>query len=209
MGIVHAAMNEKTREHLAWRERPKGWPVELETARFRLRSLVRADASEKWAAWVADAEAMAPLHMPARKVSVEELAAHIALFDNDSRLLVGIFARENGAHIGFHMIEVDKAHALAAFHAFVGERAWWGKDVVNETRAALLDHFFGARGIDKAIGQPLERDFGALLNFKKQGWRLEGVHRRQRRSVLTGARVDQYAFAMQRDEWRALRTAPA
>ena len=193
------------RSHLAWKGRQRGWPVDLETERFNLRSLSPPDASPKWVEWVNDAEAMKPLHMPARLVSVEEIAEHIKLFDNDNRLLVGIFARDSGEHIGFYKIEIDKVHGLASFDDFVGDRNWWGNGVVNETREAILDHFFDARGIEKIIGQPLERNFAAVFNYKQQGWRLEGIHKKQRRSVLTGARIDQYTFGLRKEEWHALR----
>jgi RimJ/RimL family protein N-acetyltransferase len=198
-------MNPSARIHAASKGRPTGWPVDLETQRFKLRSLVRSDASSKWVAWIGDAEAMKPLHMPARVATVEEISDHIGQFDNNIRLLIGIFAKESGDHIGFYMIEVDRQHALAAFHVFIGDRNWWGKGVVNETRAVLLDHFFDARGIEKVVGQPLQRNFAAILNYKKQGWQLEGVHRNHRRSVLTGKRIDQYTFGLQKQSWKAAR----
>ncbi len=194
-----------TRPHRASAGRSTGWPIDLKTERFRLRSLAPSDASAKWTTWIGDAEAMQPLHMPARTSSVEEIAEHIRQFDNDIRLLIGIFAGDSDEHIGFYMIEVDRQHALAAFHVFIGDRNWWGKGVVNETRAALLDHFFDARGIEKAIGQPLERNFAAILNYKKQGWHLEGIHQKHRRSVLTQKRIDQYTFGLQKDVWKTLR----
>lgn len=196
---------ESARIHSASRGRSRGWPIDLKTERFRLRSLVPSDASAKWVAWVGDAEAMRPLHMPASVSTVEEIAEHIRQFDNDIRLLIGVFVQGSDDHIGFYMIEVDRQHALAAFHVFIGDRNWWGKGVVNETRAALLDHFFDARGIEKVIGQPLERNFAAILNYKKQGWHFEGIHQKHRRSVLTQKRIDQYTFGLQKDVWKSLR----
>jgi [ribosomal protein S5]-alanine N-acetyltransferase len=203
---VNDAGNPDSRSHAAWAGRPKGWPIELATTRFLLRSIVRADASGKWLGWLADAEVMRPLHMPTRQSSIEEIAVHIEQFDNDVRLLVGIFTQEAREHIGFYMIEVDRVHALASFSVLVGDRSWWGRGVVNETRSALLGHFFDERGIEKAIGQPLARNFGALFNYRAQGWKLEGVWRKHRRSFLTGERIDQYNFALLKEEWHKLRS---
>lgn len=197
--------NPGTRWHAAWSGRPRGWPVDLQTKRFALRSLTPSDASERWLGWLDDADVMQPLHMPARKSTLQEIATHIEQFDNDHRLLVGIFDRQSGDHIGFYMIELDKMHGLASFNVFVGDRSWWGANVVNETRAALLDHFFDERGIEKAVGQPLQRNFGALFNYKAQGWRLEGVMRKQRRSNLNGQRIDQYSFGLLKEDWHAIR----
>lgn len=184
-------------------QRPQGRPVELATARFIVRSLTPADASERWSDWSADPQVMAPLNVPARRMSKEELARYIARFDNDTGFLIGVFAKTMLLHIGFFMVEVNRAHATANFNLVIGDKQYWGKGVVNEVRAALLDEFFDKRGVEKAYGQPLARNFPAIFNYKAQGWRLEGVLKGQCKSLTGGERLDQYQFGMLRDEWRA------
>ncbi len=87
----------------------------------------------------------------------------------------------------------------------IGEKGWWGKGVVNEARAALLDHFFEQRGMAKACGGPLSRNFPAIFNYKAQGWIYEGTLRGQFRSVVDGSRIDQLRFRLFPDEWRTKR----
>jgi RimJ/RimL family protein N-acetyltransferase len=182
---------------------PKGRPVILKTERFALRSLKPSDASERWMNWLKDPEVMSPLNAPIRKWAVKELMAHIGSADNNERYLIGIFDLSSNVQIGFFMVDVDLMHRRANFNIVIGEKSWWGKGVVNETRAALLDEFFNNRSIEKATGMPLARNFPAVFNYKAQGWRHEGTLRGQCLSVEDGSRLDQYQFGLTKDNWSA------
>jgi len=188
---------------------PKGRPVFLETKRFSLRSLKPSDASERWMNWLKDPEVMGPLNAPIRKWTAHELMAHIASADNNERYLVGIFDLTSKIQIGFFMIDVDLFHRRMNFNVVIGEKSWWGKGVVNEVRAALLDEFFEQRGVEKASGMPFARNFPAVFNYKAQGWRHEGTLRSHAVSVANGPRLDQFQFGLTKDEWRSLRPGPA
>jgi len=189
--------------------RPAGQPIDIETARFRLRTLRAADASTRWQGWGKDPEIMGALNAPTQDLDVSYLAKYAASFDCEHRHLVGIFERATVSHIGFFIIEIERMHRCATFNVVIGDRSWWGKGVVNETRAALLDYFFEQRGIDKAIGTPLARNFPALFNYKAQGWRHEATLLGHRVSVIDDSRLDQYQFGLLRDDWRKLRKASA
>lgn len=183
----------------------KGRPVLLKTPRFALRSLKPSDGSERWMNWLKDPEVMGPLNAPVRAWTSQELRGHIAAADNAQRYLIGIFDATNQMQIGFFMVDVDQFQRRATFNVVIGEKSWWGKGVVNETRAALLDEFFRHREIDKAVGLPLARNFPAVFNYKAQGWRHEGTLRGHCVSVLGGGRLDQYQFGLGKDEWAAIR----
>jgi RimJ/RimL family protein N-acetyltransferase len=184
---------------------PRGQPVDLQTDRFHLRTLRPDDASERWSSWAKDPEVMAPLNAPVRNMDQQYLAGYAASFDNTNRFLIGIFDKATETHIGFFIVEVDRTHRCATIHVVIGDKAWWGKGVANECRAALLDHFFDQRGIEKACGVPLSHNVAAVSTFKKQGWRFEGTLRGQRLSFADGSRLDQDQFGLLRDEWKALR----
>jgi [ribosomal protein S5]-alanine N-acetyltransferase len=179
--------------------------IKLRTKRFALRTLRQDDASESWLAWLQDPEVMDPLNLPARKMTLADIRSYIASFNNDSRSLVGIFERAGKTLIGFFMIEVDHIHRLVTFNVLIGDKAWWGKGVVNEARAALLDHVFKEWKMEKACGAPFARNFAAILNYKAQGWRHEGTLRSHRVSLIDGTRTDQFQFGLLRSEWRKVR----
>lgn len=182
-----------------------GRPVIIETERFRLRSLKPVDASERWLGWVKDPEVVHPTNAPARQLSRQQLEAYIAGFDNARNYLIGIFDKTSGIQLGFFHIIVELAHDTATFNVIIGEKAWWGRGVVNEARAALLDHFFDRLGMAKVCGGPLSRNFPAIFNYKAQGWIYEGTLRGQFKSVVDGSRLDQLRFRLLADEWRTIR----
>ncbi len=184
---------------------PAAKPVRLETRRFIVRTLTPLDANPRWIAWAADKEVMDPLNVAVRAWSTPELQRYIAGFDQVAHLLVGVYDKKGGNQIGFYMIDVDPQHRLATFNVVIGDRAFWGEKVVNETRAALLDYVFTRRGVDKAVGHPLARNFPAIFNYRAQGWRLEGILKAHRAAFDGSGRLDQYSFALSKDEWRALR----
>ena len=183
----------------------KNRPVDISSARFRLRSLERTDASARWSAWASDPDVMGPLNLVPTPLSVPGMQQYIAEHDNESAYLVGIFLRSTGAHIGLYNIDCDLMHMVANFSLMFGDKAHWGHGVVNETRAALLDHFFDYRKMEKATGTPNARNFSAILNYKAQGWKLEGILRQQVKSVTGSHRLDQLQFGMLPADWRALK----
>jgi len=177
--------------------------LRLTTPRFLLRNLSPGDASDRYLSWAADSEVMGPLNVSAIRMTPQQLAGYIGNFDGITRFLIGIFLREGERHIGFYMIDTDPVHGLANFNVVIGDKEFWGKKVVLETRPALLDHFFEHWGIEKAVGQPLARNIPAIFNYKAEGWQLEGILKGQRKSISGGGRLDQMQFAILKSEWLA------
>jgi len=182
-----------------------GRPVEIETKRFRLRSLKPTDASERWLSWGRDPEVMHPTNAPVRQLTRQELAKYIAGHDNYRRYLIGVFDKASGIHIGFYYIDVDRTHDTATFNVIIGEKSFWGKGVIDETRAALIDYFFDKLGMAKVCGGPLSRNFPMIFNYKAQGWIYEGTLRGHVKSVIDGSRLDQVRFRFLPHEWHAVR----
>ncbi|MGI9383360.1 MAG: GNAT family N-acetyltransferase [Methyloligellaceae bacterium] len=189
--------------------RPRPKLVKLETERFVLRTLKPSDVSDRYIAWAVDPDIMGPLNAPVRKLTVEGLSQHIRGFDNATRCLIGVFDASNDLHIGFYRLNMSLRHRNVTFTVVIGDKSYWGHKVVLETRAALLDHVFDARGMEKAVGRPFARNFPAVFNYKAQGWRLEGIMKGHARSVSDGSRLDQYQFGLLPDEWRARRNTGA
>lgn len=179
-------------------------PIRLITNRFLLRSLQPGDVTERWLAWLADPQVMTPLGNPVKKARIADVHAFLRRFDNVNSFAVGIFDKSaNNFLIGYFQISVDVAHGLATFNVIIGEKEYWGRGVVNEARAALLDEMFNRHKIEKVIGLPYANNHPAIFNYKAQGWTLEGVFRSHRRQQLDGKRVDQSQFAMLKRDWRS------
>lgn len=180
-------------------------PLELTTGRFVLRSLAGDDIGARWIAWLDDPDILETLNTAPRRHTPASLAEQLRGYDNRNHYQIGIFERRSGTHIGYHELNLNRGHGLIQTNVLIGEKDWWGKGVVLETRAALLDHFFFSDDLQKAIGKPLARNFPMVFNYKVQGWTLEGILRSHLVCRKSGERLDQYEFAMLREEWAKLR----
>ena len=85
----------------------------------------------------------------------------------------------------------------------IGEREQWGKNIVLEGRARLLDFLFDELSMHKVIGRPHGRNIGSIFNYKALGFQCEAVLREQSRAVTDDSRLDQLVFGLLRDEWLA------
>jgi len=179
---------------------PRPTPVSVSTRRCHLRDVTPLDVDDTFLAWNADADICVPLNLEPRQVTREDFLEYLRGFDNANRFLIGIFDSATDAAIGYYMILVDRAHRNATFHVAIGNKEYWGKGIVGETRAALLDFFF-ERGIEKAVGMPLTGNAAAIRAYEKQGWVQEGLLRGNCLSVVDGSRLDQYTYGLLKSEW--------
>jgi RimJ/RimL family protein N-acetyltransferase len=178
-----------------------GKPIACETERYRLRSLTSADASPAYLAWIADPDVMTPLNMPARALTLGDLANHISGFDNQRRFLVGMFDRQTGTHFGVFVIDVLAQHRMAKLSFLIGDTQWRGVGALREAGAGLIRHLF-ERGFEKVTAQVNTDDRPSIAALEALGLEREGVMRGEIRSFrLGGGRIDQYFYGLLRDDW--------
>ncbi|MGB7204393.1 MAG: GNAT family protein [Anderseniella sp.] len=179
--------------------------IRLKTERFLVRTLRETDAGESLAKWLADAELMRNVNVKPQRMIKAQLARFVSSYDQATRLLLGIFAGDTEKLIGYYLIELNPAQRRCTFNVVIGDRDYWGQKVVIETRAALMDYMFAEGGMDKLIGGPLARNFPAIFNYKAQGWKLEGIMKDHVLVADSHGRIDQYQFAMLKDDWAKLK----
>jgi RimJ/RimL family protein N-acetyltransferase len=184
---------------------PAASPVILETQGYQIRSLRPHDASEKLSSWLADPDMMWGLNIPARDWPIEKQQAFILSFDNRKRYLIGIFAKVGGTLIGFYILEVNLTHRTAHISVGIGDRDYWGKNVLAETTPALLDCLFKTRGIEKVVARIIPTNRRILFGFmNSKRFFFEG---RLIGELLTpnGERTDVLSFAALKDRPAAAR----
>jgi len=182
-----------------------GTPVRLATRRFVLRSLTRQDVGARYAGWLRDPEVLAMLNNRNLRMTDEQLIAYVERFDNRASFHLGIEPAGNGPLIGFYSVYCDPPNGVAQTNVMVGDHDYWGKNVVLETRAVLLDFLFDVVGVEKVYGMPLARNVASVFNYRAQGFQCEGIMRQQRRGPA-GERLDQLFFGMLRAEWHDKRS---
>lgn len=184
---------------------PTARPVDITTERFRLRSVTAKDITPEWISWLDDPDILVTLNAEPRRHTEQSLARQLENYDNWNHYQIGIFALDGGHHIGLHEMNLNRAKSLMQVNVLIGDKAWWGKGVVAETRNALLDHFFFEQGVEKAYGTPLARNYRMIFNYKNQGWKVDKVLEGSIVSRKTGDKLDQYRFVMTREDWALIR----
>ena len=179
-----------------------GQPLEIQTARFHLRSFEPDDIDEKLLGWLTDAELMTFLGGPWASKSVKSLRESIAkLYDNRADFMLGAYHGDR--LIGCFWIDAFLPSRNATTHHLIGDKAYRGIDAPLECRAAVLDWLFQA-GFERIEGRPYSTCIAAIRGYVKQGWHLEGIARKSSRD-RKGKRHDNMLFSLLPEDWRQLR----
>jgi ribosomal-protein-alanine N-acetyltransferase len=176
--------------------------LEMSAGSFVLRPLAREDVTERYLSWMRDPSVTRTLMAHRQEQSLDSIAAYVARHDNVRGYLFGVFAPGIG-HIGNFSLWHYPEDERATIGVMVGEKAFWGKDVVLPCRARLLDFIFDDLGCQKVAAGCLSNNAAAVFNFRKQGWVHEGTRRRQYR--FDGQFRDELFFAMFAEDWRTRR----
>ena len=125
--------------------------LSLTTERFELRTMTREDVTEELLTWLADPEVMAGLNLPRQRLSRVQAVRWVLSHDNQQRFFLAICPREASAPVGFFTISCNVGHETADTSVVIGNRDWWGQNVVVECRSAILDFLFDEMGLHAAI----------------------------------------------------------
>jgi RimJ/RimL family protein N-acetyltransferase len=182
-----------------------GMLLQVETERFILRSLTPVDADDTYTSWWNDAEIQRGFNSLPRNWDKVRAANHIEQFDNKIKFHLGIYCKNSTELIGFFAMFVDYQQKLSKTNVLLGNREYWGKGVVLEVRARVLDFLFNSLKMEKVEGEIFGRNLSSIYNYKAQGFTAEGVQKKHLKAA-GGGRVDVYRFGMLRDEWLSLKS---
>lgn len=182
-------------------KRPPDPPIRLETENYIVRSMTHDDVNEDYRDWTHDPEVMAGVNSSPTSMTIEDMHKYVDRFDNRNSFHFGIFDKNAGNKlVGFYVIYRDRRHNLGQTNVVIGNKEYWGKAIVLETRAVVLDFLFDVVKVGKIWGNPMVRNIRSVFNYKAQGFTAEGMLRRHRIDP-DGNRVDQVMFGLFPEEW--------
>lgn len=173
----------------------------LRTGRLVLRTLVPADATDRYLGWMRDPETTRFLEARLATHTIESLAGFIeACNDSPTDLLLGI-CLEDGEHIGnIKLGPVDPYHLHAAVGLLIGERSQWGHGYATEAIEAVTAHAFNAMGLRRLYAGCYASNAGSARAFVKAGWSVEGRNKAHWR--LDDDREDNIQLGITAEDWR-------
>lgn len=142
----------------------------LETPRLLLRTLSAADASDAYLSWMSDPVVNQYLESRfAVPAGGQDLIAFIEYINaTPDSLLLGIFLRDDGRHIGNIKIgPIIARHARSEIGYLIGDREAWGKGYATEAIREICRYGFESLGLAKITAGVYEANTGsakALLN---------------------------------------------
>ena len=181
----------------------------IETQRLRLRQIVLSDA-EALLAILSDEETMAFYGHPPHR-SIDDTRALI--YEIDARYL-----RREGIRWGIALHE-DPSRLIGScslqrfdtghHHAETGyelDRSSWGRGLMTEAMAAILDYGFTELGLHRVEAVIDDANIRSKALLLKLGFRAEGVLRE--RYHFLGRFEDEYYYGLLAQEWAARSRSP-
>ncbi|MFT6557369.1 GNAT family N-acetyltransferase [Sneathiella sp.] len=179
-----------------------GTPLTLETPNYVAKSVDAENLPEQLIEWFSDEELLEFLEEKVGQ-SRTELQKKFARFNNKSLFALLIYARDIKQPIGILRIHIELKNSRAETSTIIGNRDYWGKNAVIEVRERMMRFLFTGVKINKISGSVRARNFPALFNYTKQGFRKEGILKQQV-TANDGSFEDVVVFGLLKSEWEAL-----
>lgn len=182
-------------------------PVRIDAGPYLIRTLTEDDASDRWAEWPADPEVAYFLNAPARRMTKSDIIDYIRGFDQRSRLLLGIFDKETGAHIGFVTFSIDFAASRGLANMLIGEREYRNRGVLTAIRRPIGEYLFETLGLQTMLASVLAHNRIVLDTLHKTGWVLERTLPQHVKSQSGDKMLDLCLLRYSREQWEAVKLA--
>lgn len=182
--------------------------VRIDAGDYLIRTVTADDASDRWAAWMADPEVAYMLNSPARTMTKDDITAYIKTFDQRSDLLWGIFDKRTGSHIGFFTVYVDYARSQGIVNLLIGEAEHRNRGVLSVIRRHFAEYFFETLGLKTMMATALAHNQIITNTLIKGGWKVDKVIKKHVTAHADGSKLDLWLMSLSRDTWRA-RNQPA
>lgn len=169
--------------------------IVLECGGYLLRTLLTANVDDRFVAWFQDSDFQQGLNVRPTSWNIEKVRQFIRNFDGQAKHIVGIWDVEHSILIGFYIIEINRRHKTAQWTVAIGNKAYWGKNILLETGQNLLRYMFDKLDVDKVTARVLAKNKRVFFNFLQQSDFLLQAVLPQEVLGPDGKRLDVLSFA--------------
>lgn len=174
----------------------------IETGRFRLVPMGKWRTFRLTYDWTDDSAFMSSYYGSGEPRSAWRWYREMIRPNNRTKFAHAIVPHGQTTPIGVHTVAM-RPYRSCLLAVGIHDRAWWGKDVVQEVRARVIDHLFEHTDVERFYGQVMARNFPSVFNYRKLGFSHVGTLHRCRLDKATGDVQDMLIFEMFREEWMA------
>ena len=177
--------------------------VDLDCGAFALRTLTVGDASERWAGWMDDAKNLRLLNAGPKRMTRDNIVDYVKRFDQRSHLLIGIFEKQSGLHIGFFRLDIDHALRRGLLFMLIGEQRYRQGRVATALRYPFQDYMFDVLGLNAILATVLASNVAMTRYMQKSGWVLDKTAEQHIKSQTDDAMLDLCYLRLTREAWAA------
>jgi RimJ/RimL family protein N-acetyltransferase len=188
--------------------KPPKRKVRIDADDYLIRTVTAEDASDRWAAWMADPEVANLLNAPVRTMTKDEITTYIKSFDQRSNLLWSIFDKRTGSHIGFFTVNADYDRSQGIVNLLIGEGEHRNRGVLSTIRAHFARYFFETLGLKTMMATALAHNQVIINTLIKGGWKVDKVLKHHVTAHADGSKLDLWLMSLSRDTWRARNRPP-
>jgi RimJ/RimL family protein N-acetyltransferase len=181
--------------------------VEIHSEKYLIRTIAADDASDRWAGWMSDPDVRYMLNMAPRSWKKADVVNYIHTFNQGQNLLLGIFDKQSGAHVGIFTVDINPAPGHFLLNLLIGEPGYRNKHVTTDIAEPFLTYFFETLGLNAAVASVLAHNAPMIHWLQKNGWQLDQTRKQAARSHADGAPLDVCLFSLPRETWRARKLA--
>jgi RimJ/RimL family protein N-acetyltransferase len=179
----------------------------LESPNLGVRALTADDVSERFVAWFTQDEVRSALNLSAQGRTKPEMVAYVRSFDQDARLLLGIFDKANGLLVGFFTVQIERRIGRYLVNTVVGEAAYRTKGLMLEITLPFREHFFETLGLKVMTATALATNAAIIGYLEKTGWTRNQTLKGHSKSHSDGAMIDLHLYSITREAWQAWKVA--
>ena len=176
--------------------------VEIDCGKFFLRTLMPADASERWGRWMVEEKNVRLLNAPAKAMTREQIATYIGQFDQKTHLLIGIFEKQSGQQIGFFRLDIDPKLKRCLMFLMIGEQRFRHWRTTDDIRGPFQDYIFDVLGLKTILATVLTTNQAMIRYMLKSGWNLDKAAERQIKSQTGNDMLDLSYLSLSREAWQ-------
>jgi ribosomal-protein-alanine N-acetyltransferase len=149
-------------------------PVESE--RLLLRTLTPRDAEGSYLSWFQNPDTLRFLEARFDTHTQESIVDYITSTNNDpAELLLGIFLKESGEHIGnIKLLNINFNYQRADIGLVIGEKSQRGKGFATEAIKTIVSYAGNVLGLHRAVAGCHANNPGSYNAFIKAGFEEEG-----------------------------------
>lgn len=174
----------------------------FETERFVLKSLNIWQALQVTGSWRKDPQVLRALFPFREPKTLFDWYLRGPIPRSPRRFVYSITPKGETQPIGANTVKLfghRSAFGVVAIH----DRSWWGKDVVVEVRAELMNQFFRHTTVERFYGQVEASNVASIFCYRKLGFSHVDTWRAKQTDPVTGEAIDFVNFEIFRDEWLA------